>query len=442
MTPQSPWLRSGVFSTLNRLTIAGFGFINFYILIRLISKDDFGVWVLFISVATILESIRRSFIYNSLVRHINIEDPEERVQIITSSFVLNVISAFVAIILLYLLRLILADLWDAPALAEMLFVYTIGQVFYTLIIHYNSISESNSSFSGTFFSGLIQRFSFLAIVVFYYFYIDEVSLNQLAYFHVVSIAFGAIIAAVFGFKYHGFSGFQRKWLTKHFHYGKFTFGTNLGSMIFKNTDSWMLGSLLNKEAVASYNPAIRISNLFEVPLGAISSVVFPNIVKRIKEKGLQEAKYLYEKSVAFSLAIIIPFVVITVVYSGPITVFVAGEQYADSSEILQITMLYGLIVPFNRQFGITMNAIGRANINFYVLLVNTLLNVILNYILIQTYGTVGAALATLISYLLVLLVSEILLSKMLDVNLLNIGRNFFWSYKQLFKTLMRLYGKK
>tara|TARA_Y100001980_G_C14556780_1_gene350253 strand:+ start:10622 stop:11956 length:1335 start_codon:yes stop_codon:yes gene_type:complete len=442
MRYQSGWLKSGIYSTFNRLTIAGFGFINFFILIRLISKDDFGIWVLFISVATILESIRRSFIYNSLVRHINIEDAEERTTIISSSLVLNVFSAIVAILLLLGLREVLVEVWNAPALSEMLLIYTIGQLLFTVVVHFNSVSESYSSFAGTFFSSLVQRLSFLIIVVSFYFYGYEISLVYLAYFHVTSIALGALFAVFFGMSYQAFSGYKTQWILKHFHYGKYTFGTNLGSMIFKNTDSWMLGSIISNEAVAIYNPAIRISNLFEVPLGAISSVVFPNMVRRIKENGIREAKYLYEKTVALSLAVITPFAVLTIVFARSITIFIAGEPYEDSYELLQITMLYGLVVPFNRQFGITMNAIGRSNINFYVLLANTILNVALNWILIHSFGLVGAAIATLISYLLVLLVSEIILSNMINVNILNVGKYFFSSYRQIFNTLISLNGKK
>ena len=442
MSDRAGWIKSGMYSTLNRLSTAGFGFVNFYILIRLVSKEEFGIWVLYISVSTILESIRKSFIYNSLVRHINIEEEGERTSIISSSFILNFISALFVIALLLIFRFFLAIIWDAPALSEMLLVYCIGQFFFTLTVHFNSISESHSNFIGTFFSGLIQRLSFLIIVVICYYTEGTIEPVDLSYFHVAGIGFGALLAVFFGLKYHRFDYKQIGWIFRHFHYGKYTFGTNMGSMIFKNTDSWMLGSIISKEAVAVYNPAIRISNLFEVPLGAISSVVFPNIVRRIKENGLVEAKLLYEKTVAFSLAIIAPCAIFTIIFAEPITIFIAGEQYADSAEILQITMLYGLIVPFNRQFGITMNAIGKANINFYVLIANTLLNVILNYLFIQSFGTLGAAVATLISYLVILLISEILLFRIINVNLLNVGKYFFWSFKEIYYHLSRSHGEK
>ena len=54
----SYWLKSGSFTFLNKIFITLFGFINFYILIRVLSKEDFGAWVLFISVATLLELIK------------------------------------------------------------------------------------------------------------------------------------------------------------------------------------------------------------------------------------------------------------------------------------------------------------------------------------------------------------------------------------------------
>ena len=420
--------RSGLVSFMNRASIALFGFVNFYILIRILSKQDFGVWILFISVAAIMESVRKAFIYNPFVKFLNSSKEEAHEEVISSSLLLNCITAVLAISFLWLGGFFLAQVWEDPRLYEVFKIYSLGQFFYTFVIHYNSLNEANLKFHATLFSGMSQRIVFLLLVLYFHGIGYDLTLDFLAICHVVGIGIAASVSIAFGLKYHRFRLVFRQSLLEQFHYGKFTFGTNVSSMLFKNTDSWMLGSIVGKMAVASYNPAIRISNLFEVPLGAISSVVYPDMVRRIKSGGLSQAKILYEKSVGLSLAVMVPFIIAVVFFAEPIMILVAGEKYADSSAILQVTMIYGLIVPFNRQFGITMNAIGKAKINFIVLASNTLINVLLNMILIHAYGVIGAAYATLVSYFLILIVCEILLYRTLGVELRNIARSYFSSY--------------
>lgn len=418
-----------VISLTNRASIAFFGFINFFVLVRILSKDDFGAWILFISITTILESIRKSFIYNPLIRYLNnAGNKNEKSVIISSSFVLNSITLGIAVSFLILSRYLLTDLWNVPELSHMMLVYTVGQLFFTFTIHYNSLNEAQLNFKGTLLSGLSQRLVFLVYLLYCYIFEYAILLEELVLVHVICMGMASLLAFLFGRRYHLLILHQALRIREQAGYGIYTFGTNISSMIFKNTDSWMLGGIIGKVAVASYNPAIRIANLFEVPLGAISSVVFPSMVSRIREKGLGEAKIMYEKTVGFLLAAMLPFIILVIGFSKSIVIFIAGHQYADSYPILQVTMLYGILVPFNRQFGITMNAIGKAKINFLVLISNASLNVLLNYILIMRYGIMGAAYATLFSYFIILVICEILLYKILNVSLFNIGNNYLKSH--------------
>lgn len=432
-------IKSGLFAFLNRGSIAVFGFINFFILIRILPKEDFGAWVLFLSVATLLESIRKAFIYNPLIRFLNSSDENQSNSIIASSLILNIGSSLVTFIFLWVAGYYLSVFWEIPQLNTMFRIYSIGQLVYTFVIHFNSLSEANLQFLPTLISNLFHRIIFLIFFLVIHFSYG-LTIEILSILYVFGITTAAITASILGYKYSKMGIWKMDEILAQFNYGKFTFGTNISSMIFKNTDSWMLGSIINKVAVASYNPAIRISNLFEVPLGAISSVVFPNMVKRIKEKGLDEARTLYEQAVGLSLCVLFPFVLLGMIFSESIVLLIAGEKYLGSASILQVTLLYALIVPFNRQFGITMNAIGKAHINFSVLLINTVLNALLNYFFIKQLGIIGAAYATLISYFIILVVSELILYRTLKVRLSNIGLSYLKSHVTLINLLKRRRG--
>src|SRR5918996_769056 len=97
----SYWLRSGSFTFLNKVFVTLFGFINFYILIRVLSKEDFGAWVLFISVASLMELIKHGFVRNPLIRFLAMSPQGESSRIQTASLVLNIVVGGLEVLVLF-----------------------------------------------------------------------------------------------------------------------------------------------------------------------------------------------------------------------------------------------------------------------------------------------------------------------------------------------------
>ena len=101
------------------------------LLIRILpTKEDFGVWALFLTVITILSVLRNGFIRSGLVKELaSMEEEEERKVIIGSSFMLNLWFTLIQAALVVLFAQMLGKFWDAPDLTLMLYVYAVGSVF-------------------------------------------------------------------------------------------------------------------------------------------------------------------------------------------------------------------------------------------------------------------------------------------------------------------------
>lgn len=179
----------------------------------------------------------------------------------------------------------------------------------------------------------------------------------------------------------------------------------------------MIGIFMSPAAVAIYNVAIRITNLFEVPTMAMASIIFPEAVKKTKVNSKKAFKDLYEKSVTVIFLIILPMVVGGLIFSDLIIWLLAGENYGEAVGILRVTLLFGLIVPFNKQMGILLDATGRAKLNMLFVLRNAGINVILNFLMIPRFGTIGAAYATLGTMMTVLLINQVFLYRKYDVGI-------------------------
>jgi O-antigen/teichoic acid export membrane protein len=189
--------------------------------------------------------------------------------------------------------------------------------------------------------------------------------------------------------------------------------------------------------VTILNPALRIANLVEVPTDTLTSILFPKLSERIAKEGPGAAKYLYEKAVGTITAFMIPVVAFFILFAEPIIKFIAGPGFDETVPILQITMLYGLIIPFNRFLGITLDAIGKAKINFLFVLRNAALNVISNYFFITHFGIIGAAYGTMTTYVVITIINQVYLHIYLRIKVLNVIRHLFEAYAKVFSTSVR-----
>jgi lipopolysaccharide exporter len=434
----SYWVKAGSLTLMSRVSNVGFAFLNFYLLIRLLDIHNFGIWTLYITVCTLLELLKNGFIGNPLIKHAAETKGIEYKNVLSSSLLLNALVGVLEVSLLLIFSYTLPLLWDAPELSSLFLIYIIPSILLIPISHLTFIQQANLDFKGGFFASLFRYMSLFIFLVYFFIAKVEISLVMLAWIQVISFGGSAIIAIFFGKKYFEISRkISKEWVLKLFHYGKYTLGTNLTSNVLRNIDTWMLGSIIGAPAVAIYNPAVRVANLFEVPTVALNTIVFPKLLKEVQDKGKDSIKYLFEKSVALLLAVMVPFVAMVVLFSEEVVYLVAGKGFEETAAVLQITMLYGLILPFNRQVGITLDAIGKPGTNFFFVLVTTIANTIINYFLITHMGVLGAALSTLISFGIAYVMNYFYFNKRYAISNLNIIKYSVGYYGQGFKMLTR-----
>jgi O-antigen/teichoic acid export membrane protein len=187
-------------------------------------------------------------------------------------------------------------------------------------------------------------------------------------------------------------------------------------MFVKNTDTWMIGRLVSTAGVAIYNPAIRLSNLVEVPTLAIAGVFFPQVSQRLKEKGAAGVREVYIKSVSLILALTLPMVLPLYIFAELAITIVFGPEYVESASILRVTLFYTLIIPF----GTVMDGTKRPKINFYLLVLVAILNLVFNFIFLINFGVIGSAFATLLAYSIVFTLNQIVLYNIFQINTLHV----------------------
>lgn len=425
----SYWMNSGVYILASKALTLVFGFGSFFLLVRLFSKHEFGIWTLFISITALIEMARNGLVQNGQIKFLNSEPKPEHPKIVTASFVLNSLYTIVIILLLVISAQVLPIIWDASELEIMFYYYMITAGISIPFSQFEFIQHANLDFRGILFSHMVRQGLFFAFILVYFLSGSVLTLYTLVKLHIVAAFLGGLVAFVFARKYLAFSySIDFRWFRKLFNYGRYVFGTNISSILYKSADQMILGAMVSTASVAIYNTAVRITNLVEVPTGSMSSIVFPKSAQRIKSEGKHAVKYLYERSVGLILAMIVPCLLMVMLFPEFVILVVAGDKYLDAVPILRVTLLYALFIPFGRQFGTVLDAIGKPQINFYFVLLGLVLNVVSNFFFIQYYGTIGAAYGTLLSYSVCFVLNQIVLSKILNVETFNVvlyARNFY-----------------
>ncbi|MFK7933823.1 MAG: flippase [Saprospiraceae bacterium] len=443
---KSYWLKSGLFTLFEKGSVFLFGFGSTYLLLRALTKEQFGVWVIFFAVISFVEVGRIGLLQNALVKYLATVDKDDEKQyssIVTASFVLNLILTAICIGIIALVAQPLAELNEAPELINLLYIYMITTSLLVPFHQFNFIQQGNFDFKGIFWSNFTRQGLFFCFVVVIYFSSVEVTLTKLALWQIVTAVAGAITSWWFARPYLRFSRqLSWEWVSKLFHFGKYVFGTNLSTTLYKTIDRLMLGTLLSPIATATYEVAIRITNLADVPTFSIAAIVFPQSAKQMKEDGQSAIKDLYEKSVGAILAFLIPFFTFIWIFAEPIITIIATEKYLDAVPILRWTLLFGLFMPFAVQFGTVLDSIGKPNVNFFFTLFSAVLNVVFNYVFIINYGVIGAAYGTVLTYAVIFVLMQIILNRMLGVVFWNAFKNIIPFYQQAYEIAMEKLGKR
>jgi O-antigen/teichoic acid export membrane protein len=165
--------------------------------------------------------------------------------------------------------------------------------------------------------------------------------------------------------------------------------------VYMKIDQVMIKEIIDLEAVGQYAAAVRISEAWYFIPMVIASSIFPAI---INAKNISNHAYYIRIQNLYS-SIVWVTVVITVpisLFSDWVISFLYGLQYSQAANVLTIHALSGVFVSLGVVSGKWYLIENLQMLAFWRTFFGMLINVLLNFILIPTFGLIGAAFATLV----------------------------------------------
>jgi O-antigen/teichoic acid export membrane protein len=168
------------------------------------------------------------------------------------------------------------------------------------------------------------------------------------------------------------------------------------SMIYMRVDQIMIKSMLGNTEVGYYAIAIRLVELWYFLPMIICSSLFPSII-RAKEVSREHYQHRLQMLFTFLIWSAILLSLVVSFCSQFVIRILYGEAYIAAGYVLSIYIWRTVFTFFGVARGRWLIVDNLQKYSLLLAVIGALLNVLLNYILIKSYGINGAAIATLIA---------------------------------------------
>lgn len=174
--------------------------------------------------------------------------------------------------------------------------------------------------------------------------------------------------------------------------------SSIAVMIYMRIDQVMIKNMLGDKEVGLYSAVVRLVEVWYFIPMVITSSLFPAIVNA---KKISEELYTKRLKFLFSFLALLSILISLIVTLGSkdIIKILYSEKYLEASEVLSISIWSSVFVYIGVATSQWLVVENLQKISLYRTICGAIVNVILNLILIPTMQIKGAALATLISYM-------------------------------------------
>ena len=171
------------------------------------------------------------------------------------------------------------------------------------------------------------------------------------------------------------------------------------SMVYHRIDIVMLSIMRTNSEIGDYTISYNLYEAFLFLPAAAGTVFFPRLIKYFKNNQPELVKKETSLLIYYLLILMLPIAIFTVFFSNNIIYLIYGERFIAGSLSLKI-LIWGLIIHlFNNILGRVLYGLNQEKYFVKISIYSMLINIAFNILLIPLYGINGAAISTIVSFL-------------------------------------------
>jgi polysaccharide transporter, PST family len=378
----------------DKIVRIGVGLVIGISMARYLGVEGYGLYNYAVAFATLLSPFASLGLDSVVIRYI-VRDPQDRLQILGTSFILKLLAGtltlFASIACIYLVSPTEKLTIELFAILSATGIFQSGDA-----IDLWFQSQTQSKYTVLAKSIVFALTSILRVVLI----VIKAPLIAFAWVALLDIALGALGLIVI-YQLRGHSVWLWRWslplakmLVKESWPLLFS---SFAILIYMKIDMVMLKEMSNERAVGIYSAATRISEAWYFIPMVISSSMAPAIYAA-KESNEQLFYNLSFKLHRFMALLSILICISMTFLAKPAIELLFGDKYSGATDVLIVHIWASIFVFLGVASSTWLVAEDLAFFTLSRTIMGAILNIILNIILIPRYTGVGAAVATLISY--------------------------------------------
>jgi O-antigen/teichoic acid export membrane protein len=173
----------------------------------------------------------------------------------------------------------------------------------------------------------------------------------------------------------------------------------------------MLSAMKGEEAVGWYSASFQLAQILLFIPAAFLAALYP-VVSRFYVSSEESLRFVYQKSFKYLSLLGLPAAVGTTIFADRIILGIFQEGFAPAAIALRVLIWMVPIGFLTQMFGTILASINRQNLAAKIVLAYTIVNVVMNSILIPRYSYVGASIVMVTTSLMAFVPLYIFLSKL------------------------------
>lgn len=350
-------------------------FLLTFVIARFFGAELFGKYTYIVTMVMFLSTFVKVGMDSSLIYFIT----KDGIKYISLSFFISLILSIVV----SLATLLISDNPDLKKVIFLVFIIACQDIFLGV---YSAYAKIKNYFIIKSF--LAVGFQVILVVISYYF------LNPSLFVLLSGFAISNIVS-LFVFTISNKRKFKKINFSKEFvKYSIPMMFTSMMGVLMNRIDIIMLGNMGSMNEVGVYRVVVQIATITSLIMSVFNIAFAPKIAQLYNQNNITELKRIYIRSTRILFLLGICTLALIFLFSQTF-LRLFGEEYVFASETLLIRSIGQFFTIAVGSVGFLLSMIGKVNLQLYRITIAALLNICLNYILINKYGINGAAIASM-----------------------------------------------
>ncbi|MBE6505274.1 MAG: flippase [Methanobrevibacter millerae] len=182
-------------------------------------------------------------------------------------------------------------------------------------------------------------------------------------------------------------------------------------IIYYSIDIVMLERIAGSYPTGIYNATYKLISVLTLFNSVYTSVIFP-VMSKFYKNNEKLLIIIFEKTVKYLLIIMIPLAIGTMIYSTDIIYLIYGQEYDAASSVLSILIWTVCLLFVNGAFNTLLQSSHKEITTTKTYGIAATFNIVLNLIMIPRFSVNGAAITTVLSDILILIIFSYVAYKM------------------------------